>query len=115
MSTFLSVPFDDKDEAKQMGARWDPDRRLWYAMAGRPTHDALAAKWPLAADTVIDVGADAGVPPVKTYLRVPFDEKDAAKRAGARWDPAQKMWFAVDGTPNHDALVETWPLQNDQV
>jgi hypothetical protein len=26
----LNVPFHDKNEAKALGARWDPQRRLWY-------------------------------------------------------------------------------------
>ena len=26
----LNVPFHEKDEAKALGARWDPQRRLWY-------------------------------------------------------------------------------------
>ncbi|WP_313453309.1 DUF5710 domain-containing protein [Brevundimonas sp.] len=30
----LSVPFSEKDEAKQLGARWNPERRIWYVPAG---------------------------------------------------------------------------------
>lgn len=30
MRTNLRVPFAEKDEAKRLGARWDPGRRLWY-------------------------------------------------------------------------------------
>src|SRR5690625_2687552 len=32
--TFLNVPFREKDEAKALGARWNPERRLWYVPAG---------------------------------------------------------------------------------
>lgn len=32
--TVLNVPFAEKDEAKQLGARWDPKRRKWYVPAG---------------------------------------------------------------------------------
>lgn len=38
----------------------------------------------------------------KTYLAVPFGDKDTAKRHGARWDREAKSWFApagVDLTP----------------
>ena len=36
----------------------------------------------------------------KTYLNVPFAEKDAAKALGARWDPANKKWYiAADKDP----------------
>ena len=27
---YLNVPFAEKDEAKQLGAKWDPDSRRWY-------------------------------------------------------------------------------------
>jgi hypothetical protein len=30
MRTELKVPFSQKDEAKRLGARWDPDKRVWY-------------------------------------------------------------------------------------
>lgn len=30
-------------------------------------------------------------------LNVPFDEKDEAKRLGARWDAQKKVWFVPDG------------------
>ena len=33
----------------------------------------------------------------KTYLNVPFAQKDAAKALGARWDAANKKWFVPAG------------------
>ena len=30
MRTNLRVPFAEKDEAKQLGARWDAARKVWY-------------------------------------------------------------------------------------
>jgi len=32
--TYLNVSFAQKDEAKALGARWDPQRRKWYVPAG---------------------------------------------------------------------------------
>ena len=29
----------------------------------------------------------------KSYLNVPYAEKDAAKALGARWDPSRKQWY----------------------
>ncbi|WP_031485742.1 zincin-like metallopeptidase domain-containing protein [Maridesulfovibrio frigidus] len=34
----------------------------------------------------------------KTYLKVPFSEKEQAKKHGAKWDTKGKMWFAPEGT-----------------
>jgi hypothetical protein len=28
---YLNVPFMEKDVAKNLGARWDPQKKLWYA------------------------------------------------------------------------------------
>ena len=33
----------------------------------------------------------------RAWLEVPYAEKDAAKAAGARWDPAERWWFAPAG------------------
>jgi putative DNA primase/helicase len=33
----------------------------------------------------------------KTFLNVPYKEKDAAKSAGAKWDGENKMWYAPEG------------------
>lgn len=47
----------------------------------------------------------------KTFLAVPFPEKDLAKAAGARWDVENKSWFAPEGTDL--APLEKWiPTQN---
>ena len=34
---------------------------------------------------------------MKTYLEVPFRDKDRAKFLGARYDMARKLWFVPDG------------------
>ncbi|WP_151636888.1 DUF5710 domain-containing protein [Noviherbaspirillum aerium] len=33
----------------------------------------------------------------KSYLSVPYAEKDEAKALGARWDAARKKWYAPQG------------------
>lgn len=33
----------------------------------------------------------------KTYLNVPYAQKDAAKALGARWDPINKKWYVPIG------------------
>ncbi len=32
--TILDVPFAEKEEAKQLGAQWDPDLRKWFVPQG---------------------------------------------------------------------------------
>lgn len=45
----------------------------------------------------------------KTYLNVPYPQKDAAKALGARWDAANKKWYVAankDLTPFAQWLTE---------
>ena len=35
--------------------------------------------------------------PRREYLAVPYEEKDAAKRLGARWDPSAQRWYIPAG------------------
>lgn len=53
---------------------------------------------------------------MRSNLKVPFAEKDEAKKLGARWDAARKIWYVVndgdlDGfyrwspTPHEEALA----------
>ena len=54
---FLTVPYAEKDEAKALGARWNPTKRRWYVPDGVAT--AAFAKWAgQGADT--DAGAGTG-------------------------------------------------------
>lgn len=44
----------------------------------------------------------------KTYLTVPYAQKDEAKALGARWDASQKKWYVP---PDKDlALFAKWPV-----
>lgn len=46
----------------------------------------------------------------RIWLDVPFAEKDAAKRAGARWDPAAKRWYAPRAGM---AALDPWAARSD--
>lgn len=37
----LKVPFAEKDEAKSLGARWDPQAKVWYVPEGNETAPTL--------------------------------------------------------------------------
>ena len=45
---------------------------------------------------------------VRTNLVVPFAEKDKAKKLGARWDPANKVWY-VENVEKLEAFAEWIP------
>lgn len=43
---WLDIPYEEKDDAKALGAQWDRDTELWYAP--RAGMAELEAKWPVA-------------------------------------------------------------------
>jgi hypothetical protein len=47
---------------------------------------------------------------VRTNLLVPFAEKDAAKKLGARWDATRKVWY-VESVENLAAFSKWLPGQ----
>ena len=56
-NTPLNVPFKEKDEAKSLGARWNPTAKHWYIPEGLA--DAPFAKW---LDGAISNTTDAAPP-----------------------------------------------------
>lgn len=56
---------------------------------------------PIAAMGTPEMSREAAAPsqpaPEKTWLAVPYREKEQAKRLGAKWDRAQKCWYAPEG------------------
>ena len=47
--------------------------------------------------------AAASQAPIITYLDVPFERKDEAKRLGAIWDRPRRLWYAIE--PNTSVLL----------
>ena len=43
-ATYLKVPYAEKDEAKAMGAWWDPQKKAWYVPGSRDPAPFLK-KW----------------------------------------------------------------------
>lgn len=68
-STYLTVPFAQKDKAKALGARWDTVQRQWYVPAGLEL--ALFQAWLPAGQAAIVSGASTSrdlIEPVETEL-----------------------------------------------
>ena len=47
---------------------------------------------------VAAMGVPADPAREKTFLNVPYKEKEQAKKLGAKWDKENKLWFAPEGT-----------------
>ncbi len=45
---------------------------------------------------------------MKTYLNVPYSEKDQVKKLGAKWDAASKRWY-VENVANLGSFMKWMP------
>lgn len=70
---YRAVPFEDKDEAKSLGAKWDYVQRSWYIPAG--FSDAQFARWPKLSEL-----------PCRDYITVPKEDRAEAESLGAMHD-----------------------------
>ena len=48
-----------------------------------------------------------------TYLAVPYQEKEEAKRAGAKWDKKEKSWYAPKGSEINN--FKTWSIEQQEL
>ena len=83
---YLECSFNEKDEAKAHGAKWDPraiegGSGKWYAPAGIQL--APLSRW---------------LPSARTFLDCPYADKEAAKALGARWDGQMQKWTVRGNT-----------------
>jgi len=95
--TFLTVPYAEKDEARALGARWNPVKKRWYVPPGVDL--APFARWRGAAAESAQAGSrDAAVAKLavgSNYVDLghdcnPFEPcaECAAKLAGSAWEKA---------------------------
>lgn len=113
--------------AKCALAGWSPDvpnvalvRQLYEAVSAEPrltlkhvfAHTGGKSKDAIGNDHADRLavqaigGTDKRAASKRTYLRVPFAEKDAAKALGAKWDSRRKKWYTHAGDTYALALVE---------
>jgi putative DNA primase/helicase len=89
---YIDVPFPEKDEVKQLGARWDRQQQSWYIPAA--VDASLFARWATTSQSGSEGRKGATE---RVYLAVPYGEHQVAKAAGAQWDKAAKSWYAGPG------------------
>ncbi|HEK2843881.1 TPA: DUF1738 domain-containing protein [Proteus mirabilis] len=104
-NTLIDVPYNEKNEAKALGAKWDRNQQSWYIPPG--VENEGFDKW---IKTTKPENTEDQVNSKKQYLAVPYEEKNAAKAAGAMWDKNVKSWYVG---PNADMdKLKTWLPEN---
>jgi hypothetical protein len=94
--TYLNCLFAEKDEAKALGARFDGDAKKWYVPDG--VDPAPFAKWlsPSGGAGTAESPGKVAATGAKTWLNVPFEDKDTAKGLGALFDGEVKRWYVPE-------------------
>jgi len=91
---YLTINFDQKDKAKQLGAKWDVQKRKWWVSSYN--------KEAIRQFTNVKIK--------KYYLQVPFDKKEEVKQHGANWDIKKKQWYVTD---INSQLRKLYPMPAD--
>ena len=99
---YLNVPYQEKEEAKEMGARWDPAAKKWFIFSDNPKLSNFK-KW--LPKTVAPPNPTSDI----IILNVPFEEKDDAKAEGAKWDSTINKWY-VPANHRHPEAFNKWML-----
>ena len=122
---WFNVPYGDIKEAKEIGAKYDPTCKVWYAntrsieyqMKQRWTViEFKSTQWHRIWEKVIE-SATFPLPEFEIeqkFVGIPFDvpykDKEKAKKLGAKWEPNKKYWYAVsDNIAN--IMKQHWRLK----
>ncbi len=109
--TFLNVPYAEKDQARELGARWNPGRKRWYVPNGvalEPFERWLPKAGEAAAPGEADSSRDARAAKLVTGSRyVEIDHACNPFEACERCAPvlAQSGWRAA-----HDDVLKALQL-----
>lgn len=116
--TYVQIPFKEKEQARELGAKWDRQERSWYIPEGvdkEPfAHWLNPAPKVEAAESTQEGSEAIQTAPIpkssREYLAVPYGERAAAKAAGAVWDTAAKSWYI--GQAGDTAALARWKPEN---
>jgi len=108
----LSVPFAERKEAKELGAYFLTEERLWVSSPDNKNLAELTSRWPHDPEKHQKKGNQEQKAPKRAYLDVPFEEKDQAKDLGAKFDSRRKQWF-VEPEKDLSPFIE-WLSEKDR-
>jgi len=108
----LSVPFTQRQEAKELGAYFHQEEKLWVSSPGNKNLAELTSRWPHDPAKHQPKENQERKSPKRAYLDVPFEEKDRAKDVGAKFDFRRKQWF-VEPEKDLSPFIE-WLSEKDR-
>ena len=108
----LSVPFTQRNEAKELGAYFHQEEKLWVSSPNNKNLTELTSRWPYDPEKHKPREQHEQKAPKRAYLDVPFEEKDQAKSLGAKFDFKKKQWY-VEPDKDLSPFVE-WLSEQDR-
>ena len=80
--TLLSVPFEEKDLAKELGAKFDRETKSWYVPEGKDLEPFERWKPTLQHE--------------KMWIKAPYEMHEQIKKLGAKYDANAKCWYVPE-------------------
>ena len=110
----------EEDPSEIVRACRDAEEIKEYIL-GLERQKELGEERALTVETSREADAAMGLPETparpaqeKTWLAVPYKEKEQAKRLGAKWDRSEKSWYAPEGA-NLDQLARWLPEKHREI
>lgn len=75
----LFVPFEEKDYAKILDAKYDSNLKCWYCSDDKKE---CIDRWG------------------RRYLNIEYNKRDEYKKLGCKWDTDKKQWFTFNSNKN---------------
>ena len=100
---YFDVPYEQRQEAKALGCKWDKDSKKWFISEATPERIEAMEKAGFKTVEVEQKNLESvqknenAETKQKTLLSVPFEEKDLAKELGAKFDRETKSWYVPEG------------------
>lgn len=130
--TYINVPKEEKDQAKELGAKWDRNNMCWFVPADKDLSlfdkweridekDLIARKEQLHQnkkenDTEKGFFKDLAVQEKQVNMKnekyiiaVPYEEREQAKTLGAKWDKDGKFWYCQEAEKEN---FFKWDIKN---
>ena len=85
---YIKVPFEEKDEAKSLGAKWDPINKLWYIPIGQEIK--IFSRW-------------------FAFLHVGYEDRGIVKNKGAKYNKKIKKLY-IDNPRDYKNFKQWWPI-----
>tara|TARA_B100000795_G_scaffold263311_1_gene242311 strand:- start:2626 stop:3477 length:852 start_codon:yes stop_codon:yes gene_type:complete len=101
---YIKISYEDKDEAKNLYAKWDNTKKSWYYTNDIPDENKvklneLSSKTQNTAIKFVDDGTIE-----KKYINISYANKNKAKSLGARWDMSVKKWYYLKNNSEENII-----------